>query len=436
MIRLLEGTVYIEENMTIEERRKYLSRMKPRYDRANRKEQGRLLDEMEAVTGMHRKSITRLLNSSLERQPRVRQRGSTYDKPVQDTIGIIAESFDYICAERLTPNLVWMAEHLMKHGELFLSPTVRRKLEQISVSTVQRMLNRLPKTTYRPKRDKSKRKKGFLQEIPTKRLPWDEGRPGYFEADTVFHCGASASGEFMCTVQMIDVATGWSERVSVLGRGYLVMEDAFRRMLARLPFPVLEIHPDNGSEFMNHHLIRFWKERVQDVTLSRSRPYQKDDNRFVEQKNGSLVRDYLGYDRLDTVSQTWVTNQLYDKMWVYYNLFQPVMRLEEKIYCPAQNGQPAHTKRRHDLARTPFDRLCQTDAITEEHKRQLETFRARINPRQLRQEIYAQIDDLFALPLAQAGIPENVHQTLLSSSHPLKGDTLAHFNFNRTVIRP
>ena len=427
--------MYIEENMTIEERRKYLSRMKPRYDRANRKERGRLLDEMEAVTGMHRKSITRLLNSSLERQPRVRQRGSTYDKPVQDTIGIIAESFDYICAERLTPNLVWMAEHLMKHGELFLSPTVRRKLEQISVSTVQRMLNRLPKTTYRPKRDKSKRKKGFLQEIPTKRLPWDEGRPGYFEADTVFHCGASASGEFMCTVQMIDVATGWSERVSVLGRSYLVMEDAFRRMLARLPFPVLEIHPDNGSEFMNHHLIRFWKELVQDVTLSRSRPYQKDDNRFVEQKNSSLVRDYLGYDRLDTVAQTWVTNQLYDKMWVYYNLFQPVMRLEEKIYCPAQNGQPAHTKRRHDLARTPFDRLCQTDAITEEHKRQLETFRAHINPRQLRQEIYAQIDELFALPLAQAGIPENVHQTLLSSSHPLKGDTLAHLNLNRTVIR-
>jgi hypothetical protein len=433
---LPEGTVSTEENMTIDERRKYLRRMKTRYVRASRKERGQLLDEMEAVTGMHRKSLTRLLNGSLQRQPRVRQRGCTYDKPVQDAIAIIAESLDYICAERLKSNLVWMAEHLVKHGELFLSPTVRRKLERISVSSTQRILSSLPKASYRPKRSKSRRKKGFLHEIPTKRLPWNERRPGYFEVDTVFHCGLSASGEFICTVQMIDVATGWSERVSVLGRSYLVMEDAFRRMLARLPFPVLEIHPDNGSEFMNHHLLRFWQELVQGVELSRSRPYQKDDNRFVEQKNGSLVRDYLGYDRLDTVAQTWATNQLYDKMWVYYNLFQPVMRLEEKIYCPEQDGQPARTKRRHDQARTPFDRLCETDAISKEHKRQLERLRARTNPRQLRQEIYAQIDHLFSLPTAQVGVPENVHHTLSSRTHPEKGESLAHFNFNRTVIYP
>jgi len=426
----------MEENMTIDERRKYLRKMKSRYVRANRKERGQLLDEMEAITGMHRKSLTRLLNSSLERQPRVRQRGRTYDKAVRDTIGIIAESFDYICAERLTPNLGWMAEHLMRHGELFFSPTVRQKLEQISISSTQRILSSLPKVTYRPKRSKSRHKKGFLYEIPTRRLPWDERQPGHFEVDTVFHCGASASGEFMCTVQMIDVATGWSERVSVLGRSYLVMEDAFRRMLARLPFPVLQVHPDNGSEFMNHHLLRFWKELVQGIELSRSRPYQKDDNRFVEQKNGSLVRDYLGHDRLDTVAQTQVANQFYDKMWVYYNLFQPVMRLKEKTHCPAQDGKPAHTKRRHDQARTPFDRLCETDAITEEHKRQLQRLQARINPRQLRQEIYAQIDYLFSLPPAQAGVPENVYQTLSSSPQPQKGGTLAHFNFNRTVIRP
>ena len=137
--------------MTIDERRKYLRTMKRRYDRANRKERGRLLTEMEAVTGMHRKSLTRLLNSSLERQPRVRQRGCTYDKPVRDAIGIIAESFDYICAERLTPNLGWMAEHLMEHGELYLSPIVRQKLQQISVSTTQRILSSIPRTNYRPK---------------------------------------------------------------------------------------------------------------------------------------------------------------------------------------------------------------------------------------------------------------------------------------------
>jgi transposase InsO family protein len=409
--------------------------MKPRYEQANRKERGRLLDEMQTYTGMHRKSITRLLNGSLKRKTRKRQRGRTYDKAVQDAIAIIAESLDYICAERLTPNLGWMSEHLMKHGELFLSPAVREKLNRISVSTTQRILSRLSPSTYRPRRARSKRKSGLLNEIPTKRLPWNERRPGFFEVDTVFHCGRSASGEFICTVQMVDVATGWSERVAVLGRSYLVMEDAFRRILARLPFPILEVHSDNGSEFLNHHLLRFWKELVQGVALSRSRPYQKDDNRFVEQKNRSLVRDYLGYDRLDTVAQVWAANQFYDKMWVYYNLFQPVMRLEEKTYCPAQNGRSAHTKRRHDQARTPFDRLCETDAIAPEHKRQLDQLRAQTNPRQLRQELYDLIDLLFSLPTAQEGVPENVYHTLSSASSPLKGDSLAHLNFNCTLIQ-
>ncbi len=129
---------------------------------------------------------------------------------------------------------------------------------------------------------------------------------------------------------MVDVATGWTEQVATLGRSYRVMEDGFRRILARLPFQVLEIHPDNGSEFLNAHLVRFWKEMVKGVTLSRSRPFHKNDNRFVEQKNSTLVRAYLGLARFDTAAQTNAINQLYEKMWLYYNFFQPVMRLREK----------------------------------------------------------------------------------------------------------
>jgi hypothetical protein len=435
LIMLPEGTVSTEENMNIDERRKYLRKMKSRYVRANRRERSHLLDEMEAVTGLHRKSLTRLMKSSLKRKKRTKQRGRTYDKPVEDAIRVIAESFDYVCAERLTPNLVWMAEHLDRHGELWLTPTVREKLEQISISTTQRILSRMQVPLLRPARKHSKSGQRLTSEIPTKRLPWDERRPGYFELDTVHQCGRSASGEYLCTVQMIDVATGWSERVAVLGRSYLVMEDAFRRILTRLPFPVVEIHPDNGSEFMNHHLLRFWKERVRGVCLSRSRPYHKNDNRFVEQKNASLVRAYLGYDRLDTVAQTQMVNLFYDKMWLYYNLFQPVMRLQEKVYLPQQEGQPAHTTRRYDQARTPFDRLCETDAITDEHKAQLTALRARINPRQLRQEIYALLDHIFSLPGAQPGVSENVYQTLMSNSQAQKGGNTLGLNFNRTVIR-
>jgi hypothetical protein len=168
----------------------------------------------------------------------------------------------------------------------------------------------------------------------------------------------------------------------------------------------------NGSEFFNHHLLRFWGEIVQSVHLSRSRPDHKNDNRFVEQKNSSLVRAYLGHERLDTVAQTIAVNQLYDKMWVYYNLFQPVMRLTEKIVIPAADGQPTRIKRRHDQARTPFDRLCETTAITQERRENLEALRNQTNPRQLRQEIYDLIDYIFSLPGAVPGKTEDVYQTL------------------------
>jgi len=404
-----------EDKMTIDERRKYLRRVKKRYVQADRKEQGRLLDEMEAVTELHRKSLIRLMNGSLERKGRRRQRGRTYGPEVDDALRVIAESSDYVCAERLTPNLVWMANHLATHGELEVSPPLLEKLDQISVSTVGRTLARIGQDQPRLPRKDPRRARKVTRDIPMKRLPWDEQQPGYFEVDLVHHCGPSASGEYVHTLQMIDVATGWSERVAVLGRSYLVMEDAFRRILARLPFTVLEIHPDNGSEFFNYHLLRFWKDTVQGVKLSRSRPYKKNDNRFVEQKNATLVRTYLGYDRLDTVAQTLAVNQLYDKMWVYYNFFQPVMRLAEKIMIPVE-GQPARVKRRYDQARPPFHRLCATTAITQERREQLEALRDRTNPRRLRQEIYDFIDYIFSLPGAVQDKTEDVYQTLATRS--------------------
>ena len=402
-----------EDKMTIDERRKYLRKMKKRYVQAStRKEKGQLLDEMEAVTELHRKSLTRLMNGSLERQPRQRQRGRTYGPEVQYALSVIAESLDYLCAERLTPNLVWTANHLATHGELEVSPLLLEKLDQISISTAQRVLARIPRDKPRLPRKGPQRTRHITQHIPMIRIPWDLQQPGHFEVDLVHHCGPVAFGEYICTLQMIDVATGWSERRAVLGRSYLIMKDAFRYILTRLPFPILELHPDNGSEFFNHHLLRFFKETVKGIKLSRSRPYHKNDNRFVEQKNSTLVRAYLGDDRLDTVAQTIAVNQLYDKMWVYYNLFQPVMRLAEKIVPPTPKGQLAKVKRRHDQARTPFDRLCETTAITQQRREQLEILRDQTNPRQLRQEIYDLIDYIFSLPNAIPGQRENVHLTL------------------------
>lgn len=424
----------IEDKMNIDERRKYLYRMKKRYVKADRKKRGQLLDEMEAVTELHRKTLIQLLSSDLRRKPRRKQRGRTYGPEVDDVLRVVDESFDYICAERITPNLVKMAKQLAQHGELEVSASTLEQLERISISTVGRILKRIRQDTPRLPRKRPVRSNNLTRHIPMGRIPWDILSPGHFEVDLVHHCGLTASGEYMCTLQMIDVLTGWSERRAVLGRSYLVMEDAFQRILARLPFPVLEAHPDNGSEFFNHHMLRFWREIVQGVQLSRSRPYHKNDNRHVEQKNSTLVRAYLGYDRFDTVAQVLATNALYDQMWIYSNLFQPAMRLAEKKVI-IEDGQPSRVIRRHDQARTPFDRLCATEAILPEHQEQLEALRDQINPRQLRREIYEAIDHLFSLPGAVPGIPEDVHRTLATLSSPEKGDdNLLNFAFNRTVI--
>jgi hypothetical protein len=162
----------------------------------------------------------------------------------------------------------------------------------------------------------------------------------------VHHGGESTAGEYSHTLQLIDVKTGWSERVAIRGRGYEAMKGGFERLLARLPFPLVELHPDNGSEFFNHHLRRFLDERLLGVQLSHSRPYHKNDNRYVEQKNDTLVRHYFGTVRLETPAQIEAMNALYERLWLYYNFFQPVLHLAEK----QMTGD--RVKRRWDEAQT------------------------------------------------------------------------------------
>ena len=401
----------IEDKMTIDERRKYLRMMRKRYVDAPREERTRLLDEMQALTGMHRKALIRLMKGPLARKAREKQRGKGYGPEVDDALRVIGESLDWLCAERLTPTLSWMAEHLAAHGELETTPELLEALGQISISTVRRRLKYLRRDQRCLPRRGPERANQATRGVPMRRIPWNEPQPGHFETDLVHHCGATTSGDYVHTLQMIDVTTGWSERVAMLGRSYLAMKAGFERCLSRLPFPVLEIHPDNGAEFFNQHMVRFFRDAIPGLQLSRSRPYQKNDNRHVEQKNSTLVRAYLGFDRLDTVEQTVTLNQLYDKLWLYYNFFQPVMHLSEKTITPLED-QPARVTRRYDQAHTPFDRLCATRILSDAHRQELQALRDRINPRQLRQEIYALLDHLFSLPGPVPGLSEDVHATL------------------------
>jgi hypothetical protein len=376
--------------MTVDDRRKYLKRMQSRYLSAERSRKGELLTEMEAVTGLQRKSLVRLLRgSSLERKRRETQRGRVYGVEVIDVIRVVWESLDYVCAQRLTPGLLTTARHLKGFGELSLSEDVARLLSEISRPTVQRILTRLSQDVPRLPRRGPERANHLAREIPMERIPWDTLEPGHFEVDLVHHSGSSTSGEYVHTLQMVDVALGWSERVAVLGRGQRAMEAGFRRIQARLPYPIRELHPDNGSEFLNDHLVRFWGEQITGLKLSRSRPWQKNDNRFVEQKNDTLVRAYFGNERLDTLAECAAMNEVYDQMWVYYNLFQPVLHLAAKEVVEGK------VKRKWDEASTPYRRLLELGGLAGNSAERLAILYAETNPRKLRREIHESRDGLF-----------------------------------------
>jgi hypothetical protein len=389
-----------DEGMSVDERRKYLKLMVKRYFGADREGRGRLLTEMAAVTTMHRKSLTRLMNGEgLERRPRQVQRGGVYGAEVADVIRVVWESEDYLCAERLTPSLAGMAQHLARFGELRLNSEIERQLGQISEATVQRLLSRFRQDTARLPRRGPEQANRLAREIPMGRIPWETKEPGHFEMDLVHHCGPASVGDYVHTLQMVDVATSWSERVGVFGRTHRAMVAGSEKIVARLPFPIRELHPDNGSEFLNEHLLGFFGDKVPGLALSRSRPYHKNDNRNVEQKNYTLVRAYLGYERLDTPAQSMAVNALYDRMWLYYNLFQPVLHLVGKE-AVGEN----RIKRTWDEAKTPYERVLATGVLTAEQQARLTGLYARTNPRQLKQEILQIIETLWDEPKKVLGV--------------------------------
>lgn len=364
--------------------------MASRYQQAKRKERSHLLTEMEQVTKLHRKHLIRLLNgASLQRKKRQRPRSRTYGLEVERVIVQVWESLDYICAKRLTPSLLKTARHLAKFGVLVLTAEVERQLARISVATVERLLRKHRSGKGRLPRPGPRRANQVTKGVPMKCIAWDIADPGHFEVDLVHHSGESSAGEYGHTLQLIDVATGWSERVMLLGRGYQAMRAAFEQVSQRLPFPIKELHPDNGPEFFNWHLVRYWHEKVTGVHLSRSRPYHKNDNRNVEQKNGTLVRQYFGELRLETPEQIAAGNRLYEQMWLYYNLFQPVLHLSEK----SREGD--QVRRKWDEPKTPYERLLATGVLSQEQQQRLQHLYEQTNPAQLRQAIYAGLTQLW-----------------------------------------
>jgi hypothetical protein len=391
---LLRRTMPSDEKMSVDERRKYLKLVAPRYVKARRAERSKLLTEMREVTGLHRKSLLRLMHMpSLERAPgRRRFRRRRYGAAVAEVVQVVWESLDYVCAERLTPALLPTARQLARWEELVLTLEVEAALRTISRATVQRLLQHFQQDTPKLPRRKPQPPNRLLRDVPMERLWWATSTPGSFEADLVHHCGPVAAGDYIHSLQLVDIATGWSERVAVFGRSQAAMVEAFGRVRARLPFSINHLHPDNGSEFFNDHLIRYFGEEITGLRLSRSRPYRKNDNRFVEQKNATLVRAYTGYERLDSRRQCAALDNLYDLLWVYNNLFQPVLHLVGKEVVDGK------LHRKWDQAQTPYQRLLASGVLSPKQEVRLASLYTGTNPRQLRKAIYQAVEQLWEHP--------------------------------------
>lgn len=386
-----------DDDMDLDERYKYLRRRHNEYAAATRGERTPLLSEAQRATGLSRDHLSRLLTRPGPiRKQRHRERGATYGPDIRRIVGVVAESLDWICAERLRPVLAETARHLASFGELQVTEAQYELLERISTSTVERMLKHLRQDVYRlPRRRGRGAPSGLAAEIPATRMAWDLAEPGHFEVDLVQHSGPDTRGDYVCTMQWIDVATGWSERQAIYGRGSAEVLAACRAVVARVPFPVREVHPDNGPEFLNHPLVQLLGDIVQGVRLSRSRPWIKNDNRFVEQKNYTLVRAYLGDDRLASREQRDLWNGVLELLRIYNNCFQPVLRMVEKSVVRDDSGR-VRIRRKHDEARTPLQRVLLSNALPAEQVTYWQSVYEETNPNALRKEIHGRLMLLYA----------------------------------------
>jgi len=225
--------------------------------------------------------------------------------------------------------------------------------------------------------------------IPIAKDQWDESRPGFLEVDSVAHCGSSAGGSFALTINCVDIATTWTEQAAVWGKGETGVLNALTNIENRIPFKLLGFDCDNGSEFLNWHILHHYKNRKTPVHFTRSRPYFKNDNAHIEEKNWTHVRQYLGYQRFDKIELIALLNDLFETEWrLYFNFFIPSVKLIDKI----RDG--SKIKKKYDPPRTPFQRVLESPAIPEEHKAKLKTLFSTLNPIQLRNTMHTKITQI------------------------------------------
>ena len=366
-------------------KKEYLEAIFKRYKQASKAQKQIILDEFCAATGYHRKHAIRLLRGFkrfTKPQPKRRGPKPVYDSPeLLKALKKIWLAANQPCSSRLKASLsLW----LPSYGAIFgtLSPPVRKALQRISSATLDRLLK--PVRIQYNKRGRATTKPGTLlrKQIPLKTNQWDETRPGFLEADTVAHGGDTMAGMFAFTLDCVDIATGWTEQRAVWGKGETGVLEQIRDIETALPFPLLGFDSDNGSEFLNYHLLRHFTDRKQPIQFTRSRAYHKDDNAHVEQKNWTHVRQWLGYERLDNPQVVPLLNDLYTQEWrLFHNFFLPSVKLLAKERIASK------TIRRYDSPKTPYQRVLESPGVSTATKKQLAEQFQSLNPFQLRRTI-------------------------------------------------
>jgi hypothetical protein len=410
--------------MTRRSIQEYAAAVRPRYLRARKREKQRILDEFCQVTGYHRKSAIRLLRHEPKGSDKRRGRPKVYGPDLVPGLRVAWEAADRICSKRLAPFLPELIPILERHQELEVSQEVRAKLLSVSASTMDRLLAPLRRRMGRRSPSTTRSVSALKALIPIR--TYAERKPtevGYVEVDLAAHCGSSAQGLYLNTLVAVDLVTGWTECVPVWGKGQSRVGSAIDQVRRELPFPLLGISSDNGSEFINRPLWDYCQRH--DIAFSRSRAYKKNDQAHVEQKNYSVVRRFVGYDRYSTKEAHEQLAYLYRLLRLYVNFFQPLCKLIGK----RREGAKLH--KQYDRAQTPYQRLQATQALSPSQREGLAALYQYLNPVQLRKEIEEALCELWKMAQpdprakAEAAALAKIDASRKEAKSPTKGTRTA-----------
>ena len=386
--------------MNLKTRREILVNIRDQYQKSDWSNKSKLLDGFVAASGYNRKYAIKLLNSTenINKPPQTRQSKVKYDEQVKQALITIWYAANQICSKRFVPFIPQLISAMERHGHLRLSDDVRLKLLAISRSTVDRILS-LEKERAGKSISTTKPGNLFKHQIQVRTFAdWGDVIPGFIEADLVAHCGGNTNGSFLNTLTLTDITTGWTECLPLLRKSAGDVIIGLKLAQDLLPFPLLGVDTDNGSEFINHELMSFCEDNK--ITFTRSRAYRKNDQAHVEEKNGSIVRRIIGYDRFEGRAAWEALSELYRVLRVYVNFFQPSLKLLSK----KRSG--AKVSKKYDTAKTPHQRVIMVEAVDQKIKDALNEQYERLDPVALLEELKKLQSALFEYAWCSSDTPE------------------------------